>query len=169
MIKIRKATPSDAKQIRDIYSYYVLNTAITFDYDIQPLEYFMESIEEIGKDYSYLVLENDNRIIGYSYAKIFKPRKAYANSVEVTIYLDINERHNGYGKMLYNELENNLKAKGVTNLYAAIGYPLVADKYLDDNSVKFHSHLGYKEVGHFSKCGYKFNTYYDLVWMEKII
>ena len=169
MIKIRKANKNDAKRIREIYSYYVLNTAITFDYDIPDVNYFMESIEKINNEFTYLVLEKDNKIIGYSYAVMYKPRLAYKHSVEVTIYLDINEKGNGYGKMLYNELEKELKQKGVTNLYAAIGYPIINDKYLDKNSVNFHSHLGYIEVGHLNKCGYKFDTFYDLVWMEKII
>ena len=48
MIKIRKANKNDAKRIREIYSYYVLNTAITFDYDIPDVNYFMESIEKIN-------------------------------------------------------------------------------------------------------------------------
>lgn len=33
-IKIRKAELSDTEQILEIYSYYVRNTAITFEYDV---------------------------------------------------------------------------------------------------------------------------------------
>ena len=29
--------------------------------------------------------------------------------------------------------------------------------------------MSYKMVGKFHKCGYKFNTWYDMVWMEKHI
>ncbi|MCD8006930.1 MAG: GNAT family N-acetyltransferase [Oscillospiraceae bacterium] len=29
--------------------------------------------------------------------------------------------------------------------------------------------MGFKEVGRFRKCGYKFNRWYDMIWMEKII
>lgn len=38
---------------------------------------------------------------------------------------------------------------------------------LDDNSMHFHAHLGYRLVGRFEKCGYKFGRWYDMVWMEK--
>lgn len=35
--------------------------------------------------------------------------------------------------------------------------------------MQFHTHLGYKLVGEFHKCGYKFGRWYNMVWMEKII
>ena len=33
----------------------------------------------------------------------------------------------------------------------------------------FHKHFGYKRVGEFHRCGYKFNRWYNMVWMEKMI
>jgi len=29
--------------------------------------------------------------------------------------------------------------------------------------------MGYKTVGYFTKCGYKLGTWYDMIWMEKMI
>ena len=34
---------------------------------------------------------------------------------------------------------------------------------------EFHAHLGYRMVGEFQKCGYKFHRWYNMIWMEKII
>ena len=39
----------------------------------------------------------------------------------------------------------------------------------DEGSVIFHKKMGYLEVAHFHQCGYKFNRWYDMVWMEKFI
>lgn len=58
---------------------------------------------------------------------------------------------------------------GVLNLYACIGYPKVEDEYLNKNSAQFHEHLGFRLCGTFENCGYKFNRWYDMIWMEKII
>lgn len=44
---------------------------------------------------------------------------------------------------------------------------LKEEKY--ENSTEFHAHLGYRMVGEFHKCGYKFNRWYNMVWMEKLI
>ena len=32
-----------------------------------------------------------------------------------------------------------------------------------------HEHLGYRLIGEFRKCGYKFGRWYHMVWMEKMI
>ena len=52
---------------------------------------------------------------------------------------------------------------------ACIAYPAQEDEYLTRNSVEFHAHLGYRMVGQFHQCGYKFHRWYDMVWMEKLI
>lgn len=43
------------------------------------------------------------------------------------------------------------------------------DEYLTRNSVEFHTHSGYRLVGEFYDCGYKFGRWYNMVWMEKRI
>ena len=113
-------------------------------------------------------MEN-NRIVGYAYSNVFKGREAYKYSNEVTIYLDKDSKGKGYGKLLYAELEKRLKEKGIKNLYACIASPIKEDIYLNNNSEEFHNHIGYKRIGLFTKCGYKFNTWYNMIWMEKII
>lgn len=75
----------------------------------------------------------------------------------------------GLGRRLYEELADRLKKMGILNLYACIGYPQVEDEYLTKNSAEFHAHLGFELVGTFHNCGYKFDRWYDMVWMEKII
>ena len=58
---------------------------------------------------------------------------------------------------------------GILNLYACIGYPQEEDEYLTRNSAQFHEHLGFKLIGTFTKCGYKFGRWYNMIWMEKMI
>lgn len=43
------------------------------------------------------------------------------------------------------------------------------DEYLTLASPKFHEHLDYKLVGWFDRCTYKFNRWYDMIWMQKVI
>ena len=168
-INIRIAYPDDAEKILKIYAYYIENTAITFEYDVPPVEAFRERIENTLKRYPYLVLEDDGEIKGYAYAGPLKERAAYAWSVETSIYTDRACHRCGYGRKLYEALEKELSKQGILNLYACIAYPIVEDEYLTKNSVRFHEHLGYKTVGEFYKCGYKFKRWYSMIWMEKII
>lgn len=166
---IRSAKPEDAERLLEIYSYYVENTAISFEYETPTLEEFRERIVTIMRKYPYLVLEDEGVIKGYSYAGVFKVRAAYAHCCEMTIYLDRESKGNGYGRALYEALESALKEIGIKNLYACIGDPETEDEYLTKNSEHFHSHMGYTKVGEFHKCGYKFGRWYNMIWMEKMI
>ena len=166
---IRLATVEDAPKLLEIYRYYVESTAITYEYDVPSLEEFEKRIENVLKNFPYLVAEQDGTILGYAYASKFHERAAYQWSVEMSIYLDKDQKRNGLGRMLYEELEKRLKAQGILNLYACIGYPEKEDEYLTYDSVRFHEKMGYKLIGEFHKCGKKFDRWYNMVWMEKII
>ena len=168
-VKIRYATIADAPRLLEIYSYYVKKTAITFEYEVPSLEEFTLRIENTLKKYPYLCIEKEGLVVGYAYAGAFKGRAAYDWSVETTIYLARNVQKCGLGRKLYEALEAELQKMGILNLYACIGYPERDDEYLTKNSARFHEHLGYSTVGSFHKCGYKFNRWYDMIWMEKFI
>ncbi|MCR5634307.1 MAG: GNAT family N-acetyltransferase [Lachnospiraceae bacterium] len=166
---IRIAKTEDAESLLKIYSYYVENTAISFEYVTPSPEEFRKRISDTLKKYPYIVIEEDGLIKGYAYAGVFKGRAAYDHCCEVTIYVDRDSKGKGYGRLLYDALEKALKIQGMINLYACIGDPEVEDEYLTKNSECFHRHMGYAKVGDFHKCGYKFGRWYNMIWMEKMI
>ncbi len=166
---IRYAKPEDAGSLLEIYAWYVEHTAITFEYDVPSEAEFRNRITETLKRYPWLVLEEEGKILGYAYAGVFKARAAYSRSCEMTIYLDRSAAGRGFGRKLYEALEKELKDRGFLNLYACVGVPITEDEYLTANSEQFHAHLGYVTVGRFHQCGYKFNRWYDMIWMEKMI
>ena len=169
IVMIRDAKLSDAERLLEIYAYYVENTAITFEYDVPSLAEFQSRMENIMQRYPYLVIEQDGVIRGYAYAGAFHSRAAYGWCCEMTVYLDHTARGGGLGRKIYEALEDALHRMGILNLYACIGYPQEEDEYLTKNSAQFHEHLGFKLIGTFTKCGYKFGRWYDMIWMEKII
>ena len=69
---------------------------------------------------------------------------------------------------LYHALEDASRAQNVQVLYACIAAPVSdGDPHLTRASIDFHTRRGYEIVGTFHRCGYKFDTWYDVVWMEK--
>ena len=166
---IRSACPDDAAALAGIYSYYVENTAISFEYEAPDVAEFSERIKATLKKYPFIVLEDEGEIKGYAYAGAFKTREAYKFSVEITIYLKNGCQKNGYGKVLLAALEKELSQRGFTNANACIAYVEKEDEYLNHNSMEFHAHMGYRLVGIFNKCAYKFDRWYDMLWMEKHI
>lgn len=168
-ISIRFAKPEDAKELLKIYAYYVTDTAISFETEVPSEEEFKLRIEEVLKSYPYIVACKDDEILGYAYLHSFVGRKAYELSAETTIYLNPDKKKMGIGKKLYSVLEDIAKVQNITNLYSCIGYVDKEDEYLNNNSVQFHEHIGFRMVGKFENCGHKFGRWYHMVWMEKII
>jgi L-amino acid N-acyltransferase YncA len=168
-LAIRMATVDDAEALLEIYAPYVRDTAITFEYDVPSSAEFAERMTNTLKKYPYLVALEKGRIAGYAYASAFRPRAAYNWSVETTVYCKQDCRGRGVGKALYRALEDALKRQNIINLYACIACAPAPDEHLDNGSISFHERMGYTIVGRFTKCGYKFGTWYDMVWMEKMI
>lgn len=166
---IRTACAEDATEIREIYAPYVEKTAVTFEYEVPSVEEFRNRIEHTLLKYPYIVAEENGEILGYAYTGAFVDRTAYDWSAETTIYLKQNKQKMGLGKRLYEVLELISKTQNIYNLNACIGYPEVEDAYLTKDSVQFHGHVGYDFAGKFHKCGYKFGTWYHMIWMEKTL
>ena len=168
-ISIRTATPDDAEGLLAIYAQYVENTAVTFEYSVLSEAEFRRRIENTLKKYPYLVAVSQGEIVGYAYAGEFKAREAYAYSVEISVYVKQGLTRSGIGRELYTVLEKALKAQNIVNVNACITYPEIEDEYVSKNSKRFHEHMGYRFVGEFRKCGYKFGRWYNVAWMEKYI
>lgn len=169
MIEIREAKEADVAGLLAIYAPYVEHTAITFEYEVPTLEEFTDRIRQTKTKYPYLVAKRDGKVLGYAYAGQFHAREAYAWAVETSIYVHESCKHTGIGGKLHAALEEALKEQGFLNMNACIAYAPNEDEYLTNNSVEFHAHLGYRMVGQFYQCGYKFGRWYDMVWMEKLI
>lgn len=166
---IRQAVVDDAREILNIYAPYVRETAITFEYDVPTLMDFRERIRTILKKYPYLVASQDGEIIGYAYLNAFHPREAYQYCAEISIYLKKGVWGQGVGRRLYEALEHIAKAQHIRNIYACIACADQEDEYLTHNSVYFHKHLGFKRIAFFERCGYKFDRWYHMIYMEKIL
>lgn len=168
-IRIRAAVPEDAGALLKIYAPYVTDTAITFEYEIPSAEEFEGRIKKTLERYPYLVAEDGDTVVGYAYAGPFKARAAYDWSVETTVYVARDRKRQGIGRLLYRALEACLRRQGILNANACIGFPEKEDRYLTADSLRFHEKEGYRMVGMFHNCGYKFSRWYHMVWMEKML
>lgn len=162
MITIRKATTQDAQEIADIYQYYVLNTAITFETEVPSVVEIASRIKNTLLKYPYYVAIDNNKIVGYAYAGTYKGRAAYDWGCELSIYTALDVQSKGIGSKLYQQLINTLKQMNIKVVYACIAIP-------NEQSVGFHQRNGFKQVALFEKCGYKFDKWQDMIWMEKRI
>lgn len=161
-MKLRFATLADAEQILDIYTPYILHTAVTFEYEVPSLEAFrarMERTMDQGR-YPYLVCEDRGRLAGYAYAHPFAERAAYGWSVELSVYIAGDYQRRGVASVLYGALLKLLTAQGYQMAYAIIGTP-------NETSEAFHRALGFQPCGELHCSGFKLGEWRDTLYYEK--
>ncbi|MEJ7739843.1 MAG: N-acetyltransferase family protein [Chitinophagaceae bacterium] len=156
---IRLITESDTSEVLEIYKPYVLNTIISFEYDVPALDEYLQRIKTNIAEYPWLVCLQDNKIIGYAYASKHRYRTAYQWSPESTVYLSHEFHRKGIARILYETLFSMLRLQGYFNVYAGISLP-------NEKSVGFHKSSGFEEIGVFKKIGYKFGNWHDTHWFQ---
>jgi L-amino acid N-acyltransferase YncA len=157
--KIRFISLNDAQATLEIYKPYVLNTYITFEYDVPTLEDWKNKIEKITLKYPWLVCEHEGEIAGYAYGSMHRDRTAYQWSPESTVYISEKYHRKGIARALYQRLFAIMKLQGYVNVYAGVSMPNV-------KSEEFHKALGFTELGTFKNIGYKLGAWHDTKWFQ---
>ena len=159
---IRPATEKDIPEILAIYRPYVEHSTATFEYDVPCQRSFLQRFLDITAQFPWLVWEEEGQILGYAYASAPYSRAAFSWCAEPSIYLRESAKGRGIGSMLYRVLEEILARQGYQVLYALITSENSA-------SIGFHEKMGYETKVDFPNCGYKFDRWLGLIWMEKRI
>lgn len=168
-LNIRLATINDAPALWDIYVPYVHTMAVTFEIVAPTKEEYALRVANVLKRYPFLVAERGGEVIGFAYASAFRPRKGYLHAIETSIYMSMNHRGSGAGKRLYETLGQLLLLQNVYNMNACIAHADPEDEYVPATSRAFHERCGFTLVGKFDKCARKFNNWYDMIWMQKLL
>ena len=161
-MSIRLATTQDIPAILDIYSPYVENTAISFEYATPSLEAFTARFLHHTAQFPWLVWEEDGRILGYAYACAPFERAAYQWCAEASIYLHPDAHRRGIGTKLYQVLEQILTKQGYITLYS-----LVTSQ--NTGSLAFHLARGYTVRAEFPRQGFKLGQAHGVTWLEKTL
>lgn len=157
--EIRLANEADAAACLEIYRFFVLETAVSFETELPSLESFQARIADTQQRMPWLVCEVEGSIAGYAYATRYRPRPAYQWSAEVTVYVAEGHRGRGVGRALYRNLFACLQRQGYVNVYAVITLP-------NAGSVALHEALGFRPVGVFEAVGHKLNRWHDVGWWQ---
>ena len=159
---VRPVRLDDAERIASIYNKYVSATTITFETEPVTTEEMRGRINSISSTFPYFVYEYDGVVLGYCYAHLWKEREAYSKTLETTVYLDPEACHQGIGNFLMVKLIENCRSCGYHALIACV----TAD---NQSSLRFHHHLGFRQVSRFSEVGRKFGRWLDVVDLELIL
>lgn len=158
--RMRLATPADAEQILAIYTPYITDTTITFEYTVPSVSEFRQRIEAITATYPYVVYEVDQQIVGYAYVTKQRDRTAYQWNVELSVYFDQQFHGQGRGHKLCQAVLALATLQNIHNVYSLVTVP-------NPSSEKLHAKLGFSPLCVFEKTGYKFTDWHDVAWFQK--
>ena len=160
MSACRPAQPADAAAIAGIYNHYIVNTPVTFEeapVTAREIRRRLADVDAAGLP--WLVAEAEGELAGYAYASPWKGRSAYRYSAEVTVYLRRDHEGRGFGTLLFGELLDALRARGLHSALGVIALP-------NPTSVALHEKFGMQQVARLEQVGYKFGRWIDVGYWE---
>jgi phosphinothricin acetyltransferase len=162
-VKIRDAQSGDAAALADLYNHYVANTVTTFELEPVSAEEMGSRVQDVVSwKLPWLVLVEDDELLGYACAVRWKLRAAYRQSCESTIYLRTDAPGRGRGTLLYGALLEQLKQLQIHTVMGGIALPNPA-------SVALHEKLGFVKVAHFAEVGRKFDRWVDVGYWQRML
>lgn len=160
--RIRAGHEGDLEELTRIYNHYIEHTQITFDvepFTVEQRRPWFDAHPAHGR-HRLLVAEADDRVLGYATSSPFRPKAAYATTVETTVYLAPEHTGRGLGSRLYSALLETLPTEGVHLAVAGVTVP-------NEASQRLHLRCGFRQVGVFEEVGHKFGRFWDVAWFQQ--
>jgi L-amino acid N-acyltransferase YncA len=161
-ILIRDAQDADMPAIAALYAHHVLYGTASFEVEPPDLAQMRQRRQAVtaGK-MPYLVAAEAGRILGYAYVTPYRPRPAYAYTVEDSVYLLPDAAGQGIGSLLLAALIERCSAGPWRQMIANVG------DSQNLGSLRLHAKFGFRTVGTCENVGYKFGRWLDAVLMQR--
>ncbi|MFG2354467.1 GNAT family N-acetyltransferase [Streptomyces sp. NPDC048521] len=163
-VQVRPGVEGDLEPLTALYNHYVRETAITFDTAVFTAEERRPWLLSHPEDGPHRLLvaadARSQEILGYATSSPYRPKPAYATSVETSVYVAPGAGRRGIGSLLYDALFKALADEDVHRAYAGIAQP-------NEASARLHARFGFRYVGTYREVGRKFGRYWDVAWYEK--
>jgi len=161
-IIMRPAVPADLAEVNAIYNYYVAHSTCVWETKACSEAERKGWYEEHGDAMPVLVAECSERVVGWGALSSFRTAYTSAGTLEDSIYVQHDFLRQGIGSRLLTELIGAARRKGLRSLLANIS----ADQ---NPSIRLHEKFGFREVAHLRQVGYKFNQWFDAVYLQLLL
>ena len=161
--RVRLVDHRDAQALLAIYNHEVLTSTVTFDIVPRTIDEQHEWIEEHGGGHPAVVaVDDDGTVVGFGSLSPYRPRPAYAPTVEDSVYVHADHRQCGVGGVLLTELVRLADVHGFHSVIARIvgGH---------EASIALHASSGFEQVGVEREVGRKLNQWLDVVLMQRLL
>ena len=162
-VTVRPATENDLSEMLAIYNDAVIHTIASWDYEPQTLQARRDwFLARQAAGLPVFVAEAAGAIAGFSTYGQFRDRIGYRFTVENSVYVAASQRGRGVGKALMLPLITAARAQHLQTIVAGIAIP-------NDASLQLHRSLGFEQVAHLKRVGYKFGQWLDLLFLQLML
>jgi phosphinothricin acetyltransferase len=165
IVTIRAGREEDLVALTRIYNHFVKNTHVTFDlepFTVDARREWFGHYATTGRHRLLVAEAAGSEVVGYATSGRFRDKPAYAPSVETTVYCAPQAIGLGVGSALYAALFEALQDEDVHRAYAGVALPNQA-------SLALHRRFGFTEIGTFREVGRKFDKWWDVTWLERVV
>lgn len=161
---IRRSVEADLPSLLAIYNYEIENGVATFDLEPLTLEERRPWLEShnVG-NHPLLTAELDGVPSGYASLSAFASKRAYAGTVELSVYVSPKARGRGIGRKLVEEVLRLAREDPSTHLVVSV---ITAGNAA---STALHRKFGFAHVGTLHEAGFKKGRWLDVdLWELKV-
>ncbi|MHB8661518.1 MAG: GNAT family N-acetyltransferase [Acidimicrobiales bacterium] len=162
-MRTRLAQPTDAEAIRAIYNHEVTGTTVTFDMVPRTADEQRQWMEGHSGAHPVLVAADDSdAVVGFASLSAYRSRPAYSTTVEDSVYVHVDHRARGVGRLLLGDL---------VDLAAVGGFHAVMARIVGTHeaSIRLHQACGFELVGIEREVGRKFGQWLDVALMQRLL
>lgn len=161
-LTVRVATLDDAEAIRSIYNLEVTESTVTFDLSPRSVDDQVEWLREHAGAHPAVVALDGDLVVGFGALSPYRPRPAYATTVEDSVYVRRDRQNQGVGRAVLAELVTMATEHG---FHSVIGRIVGGH----EASIALHRSCGFEMVGVEREIGRKFGRWLDVAVMQKLL
>jgi phosphinothricin acetyltransferase len=153
-----------AQAILDILNTAIISSTALYDYTPRTLAMMADWFQQKDSgNFPVLGITNNvDELMGFSTYGTFRAWPAYKYSVEHSVYIHVDHRGKGLGKLLIKQLITSAHKQQYHTMIGAID---IANKA----SVNLHEDMGFTHVGTIRQAAYKFERWLDLGFYQLLL
>lgn len=167
-MRIRRAQPSDAEAVAEIYNQGIRGRGATFETEPRTADDRRQVIATLADRYPILVAEHEGEdgqggaVVGWASLSEHSARACYRGIAECSVYVDERHRNRGVGRALMAVLIDEARRLGY--------WKLVSRVFLfNESSRALCRQAGFREVGVYERHARLDDRWLDVVIVERLL
>lgn len=158
-LELKKIKDSDGIYVISIMNHFVKTSFAAYADKELDIGFFHKLKNEA---ISFYLLKASEKAIGFCCLRKYNPFDTFSHTGILTYFILPEYTNIGYGSKMLTQLIDDAKNNGIKNVLACIASE-------NNQSIEFHKKQGFIECGRFKKVGYKFDQFFDVIWMQKFL